>query len=288
MVRRKVGLHGTNAVSWFPWGLFTGARASVLGCTLLVGCSEQGTSQEDGFRRQELALEQPEGPSGQEQPSSSPIKPTVEPAVESDGPTATAVTVVWYEQGDEKVGTRFPVLVANTSSEIQSVELLLTGATPSNQIIEQPFLNLALAPNEKRVVSIAVDDLPVQSTVHASALSVTARYGKYGSEPTNPPLLTFTESLMLTFESNFKTATARKMREQIRFDSNVPDKMAHLLARGEVLIKHPSSAAFAKAAVDNPESGQGPTLILSQLEPRLDLEENVQHFPDTELTQGDR
>lgn len=253
-------------------------RGQALGCmigVLLLGCG-QGSTQRDGFREEKQALEE-----DTEAPSASTASEAVEAVVESDGPTSTAVTVAWQDQNDSKVSSQFPVLVTNTSPVVQSVELLLAGATPSNQIIEQSFMNLVLAPQETRVVSIHVDDLPVQSTLHASALRVVARYIKRGTK-----LRAFTEPLMLTFESTFKTATARKVGEQIRVDSDVADLAAYILEEGEVRIRNPGNAAFSQAAVDDSDSRQGPTLILSQLDVPADFD-NSPHFADTEVPQGD-
>lgn len=194
--------------------------------------------------------------------------------------------MAWQDQNDSQVSTQFPVLVTNTSPIVQSVELLLAGATPSNQIIEQSFMNLVLAPQETRVVSIHVDDLPVQSTVHASALRVVARYVKQGAQSSGQQLRAFTDPVMLTFESTLKMATARKVGEQIRVDSTVADLTAYILEEGEVLIRNPGNAAFSRATIDNSDSRQGPTLILSHLDVPADFE-NSPHFADTEAPQGD-
>jgi hypothetical protein len=242
-------------------------------------------SPDEPFQGKSQSLEQGTGSSSNEVVSPVQAGSGAEASVQSDGPTTSAVTVAWQDMGASKVGTQFVVQLTNTSPAIHSVELHLSSFTPSNEVIEQKFMEVVLDPRESRAVPINIDDVPVQSTVHPSALRVRALYKEQGAT-TELPFTAFTDPLMITFDGQFKVATARSVGEQIRVNSNVSDLTNHLLEQGEVLVRNPQNATFSRAEADNSDARQGPTLIVSQPQSPPDFK-TATHFPETAGSQGD-
>jgi hypothetical protein len=268
--------------------------AGLLAGWAVLGCTEADLANE-GMREKGLLQVEDESPAAKDaaplanESASSEKAPAAKeaPEIRGDGPTSTAVTVGWHNLGNSASGTKFPVRVTNTSSEVQMVELVLAGTTPSNQeTIDQKLIDLVLAPKETRVVPVKIDELPVQSTVHPSGLRVVARYGLSSAALVSSTLMAFTEPLLITHDSTFKSATARKLGEQARVDALTPNRSTRLIDEGEVLMRNAKSGALARASEGNARVRHAPMMFHSQRPLNVD-HENATHFPDTELPQGD-
>jgi hypothetical protein len=136
------------------------------------------------------------------------------------------------------------------------------------------------------VVQVKIDELPVQSTVHPSGLRVVARYGSSSAALATSTLMAFTELLLITYDSNFKTATARKLEEQARVDSLAPDRATRLIDEGEVLMRSAKNGALARTSEGNSRVRHAPMMFHSRRPLNVD-HENAVHFPDTEPSKGD-
>jgi hypothetical protein len=201
-----------------------------------------------------------------------------------DGVSDTAVTLAWHEPASAKHAAVFPVLVKNTTTQTQTVELQITGSSPENEPLEQPLTSFNLPPNSTRVVPIKLDDMPVQSSGSPGGMRVAARYATSGASAEAPRFVVFTEPLMVTFDADFKAATARTAPEQMRVNTRVSTEVL-LGRRGEVRLKDARTSAYRARST----TASGPIGPVVMLPASADIDfANAGHAEDTETLRGDQ
>lgn len=245
--------------------------ATVLG--LSTAACELDTSQQTATVKPQQA---------QEDTSARPNEQTVDS--NHDRPSLQPITLSWQRSN---AGQRdaFPVRVVNNSEQIYDVSLHLEGEGPGVAPRLESFLEFDLAPAEERVIPVALDDLPVQSSVHPSSLRVVARYRSRDQSAPVAPILaedaertSFTTPLLVTSSEDFKSAVARTIAEQ-KADND--ERVSELSKRGETRVRGPSGSY---RAAQHAESGieEGPISIVSRLPIPVDPHLVPPRAPDTE------
>lgn len=135
-----------------------------------------------------------------------------------------------------------------------------------------------MASGESREVQVKLEDMPVESSLHAVPLRVVARY-TLGSEGADENL-SFSESLLVTSSEDFRAATARTIAQQAKKNGLIADISAHLASPG-TLRRRESSGAFSKVEPDVTETAFGPSLILLEPPPYAREKITDTRFPDT-------
>jgi hypothetical protein len=206
----------------------------------------------------------------------------------ADGRSATAVTLGWHELAATTHATVFPVQVKNTTTETQTLDLLVSAFTPEGDPIDRALTSFNLPANSTRVVPIKADDFPAQSSGNAGGVRVVVRYVATGTAPSAPKFTVFTEPLMVTFDADFKAATARTVAAQVSETARAADPHAQLERKGEVRLKDAKNGAFTARIADSRGVQRGPTVILSQIPYPVDYK-NATYAPETELApRGDQ
>lgn len=241
---------------------------------------DERTSEERRITSQHSSLSQAQHGARPEEPDPSSCR---------EHPGRPAVVVRWNDDGDSAIAQSLALLVENTTATPQVVKLLLAGTTPSgSQTLEQAWTELLLQSKEARVLRVDFDEIPVQSSVAPAALRVLARYGQADGTPPALNALSFTESLLLTFDASFKTATARSVDQQSAHDA-ATDLNPVLGIEGEVRLRNAQTAAFvAMKRFSGPEEHRVIVRHVGEEEVHTaELAEPPVHFPDTEVLVGD-
>jgi hypothetical protein len=146
-------------------------------------------------------------------------------AAPSDSTGLRAVMVRWGKSDADEV-TSLTVIVENTGVSSKSADLVLKMRAPDGQVAEQAVRRMDLGPREEVHVTLAVADLPIQSSGVASTLEAIARYEQVynagamlgETKPTPTVLATLNRApvLYVTHSDDFSSAVVRSAEHEGR------------------------------------------------------------------------
>lgn len=139
-----------------------------------------------------------------------PRRPT---CVESPG--KKAISVRWAAEYEGRIDHLAAILTNNTSRVVR-VRPVVSGLNPYSTRVQRHLAWVKLAPDEERVIEIAVDSLPLQSVGTATGIEVGAIWERPELPDMTDPA-SATETIFVThLQSETRTAIARGEAEELR------------------------------------------------------------------------
>lgn len=149
------------------------------------------------------------------------------PELAIDKPLPRPIMVRWADSAPEVLAIRILTAnVENTTDQTITAQLSLVASDGTLGTLSAPFVTLKLEPRESEFVEIPLVKFPIQTTLVATSVAVTADFevvheAIYNSDArVTRTVQTATEARLVTFDSLFEQATVRTLDAQVLVDTH--------------------------------------------------------------------